>query len=107
MPEFKVTDRDTGSIVHPGAYVFDRDGIAYTLVRATRPASMGQPGRVVIADERGREAEYLAPLFGLTVSYMVPQHNDPATGRWCAFSGCSSITGFCPVHGDVESPPAS
>ena len=96
--EFKVT-RGMGAIVAPGDYVH-ADGTAYTFLRATRPTAPGRAGKVVVTRD-GHQAELYASVFGLTVSRIIPQHDDPS-GRWCPFSGVSQPAGECPVHDGPE-----
>ena len=100
-PAFKVT-RPTGEVIYPGALVFDlADNTPYTLLRATRATVPGKSGRIVVR-RNGQETERFAGAFGLRVSIVVPQHDDPVTRAWCRFSGTNSLTGECPVHPGPE-----
>ncbi len=78
--------------------MFDHAGGApYILLRATRATVPGRSGRIVVRRD-GTESERYAGAFGLRVSVVVQQHDDPVTGAWCRFSGTNSLTGECPVH---------
>ena len=97
---FRVT-RGFGQVVTAPSYVHGPDGTPYVFVRATAASLPALAGKVIVAAPDGSERELSARLFGLTVSRVIPQHDDPS-GRWCPFSGVSQPAGECPVHPGPE-----
>jgi hypothetical protein len=97
-PVYKVTRPASGEIVHPGAHVYRPGGPPAILRYATRPTVPGKSGKVVVGTAPGADAEVYAGPYGLAVTRVIPEHDDPVTGRWCGFGGCDSLTGICLLH---------
>lgn len=59
--------REDGTHVHRGDKVTDFRDDVWTFVRADRSRSDGRTGKVVVADDQGKERDFYDTVFNLTV----------------------------------------